>query len=99
MSKERLAAAVRGFLVRKLWNTDRVQSLIKSVRDLNSFLHSIEKERTGAVAPSDRQFAQQLRAQVSRAKDEFYSIFFDLPAAERLRMIAAARYDSQLYLL
>ncbi|XP_024115461.1 uncharacterized protein si:ch73-100l22.3 isoform X3 [Oryzias melastigma] len=85
-----LAAAVKGFLTRRLLRTERVSQLLRTIRDTQQFLQSFQQQNAGRGALCNTQDAvlqERVALQLRAARYELYDIFFSLSARERMQMI------------
>ncbi|RVE75767.1 hypothetical protein OJAV_G00002180 [Oryzias javanicus] len=85
-----LAAAVKGFLTRRVLRTERVLQLLRTIRDTQEFLQSFQQQNAGRGALGNRQDAilqERVALQLRAARYELYDIFFSLSARERMQMI------------
>lgn len=91
---DRLSAAVKGYLTRRLMRTEKVQAVIKTIQDTLEFacqLHSETPLKEGRVTPQDATLHQRLIAQLSSACYEFHDIFFKLTSKEKMMIISQDR--------
>lgn len=91
---DRLTAMVRGHLTRRLMKTQRVQSIIQTIRDTLECalrLHGEPHIRIGMVTPEDVQLHQRLITQLTSACHELHDVFFNIPVAERMQLIGQLR--------
>jgi len=86
----RLAALVRGYLTRRLMNTDRVQGTIKTIRDTTLCLKELN-QGTLTILPSDVDLHRRLLQQLNGAIHQLHGTFFELPTAERMSLIGRDR--------
>ncbi|XP_033956265.1 centriolar coiled-coil protein of 110 kDa isoform X1 [Pseudochaenichthys georgianus] len=80
-----LAAAVKGFLTRRMLRTKRVAQLGRTVRDTHQFLQALQQP-----SPSSRQdvlLQERVTLQLRAARYEVHDIFFSLSAGERMQLI------------
>lgn len=91
---DRLTAMARGHLTRRLMKTQRVQSIIQTIRDTLECalrLHGEPHIRSGLVTPQDVELHQRLITQLTSACHELHDVFFDIPVAERMQLIGQLR--------
>uniref|UniRef100_A0A3P9H4M9 Centriolar coiled-coil protein 110 n=1 Tax=Oryzias latipes TaxID=8090 RepID=A0A3P9H4M9_ORYLA len=85
-----LAAAVKGFLTRRLLRTERVAQLLRTIRDTQQFLQSFQQQSVARGAVCSRQdvvLQERVALQLRAARYELYDVFFSLSARERMQMI------------
>ncbi|XP_065309584.1 mucin-2-like isoform X2 [Dermacentor albipictus] len=91
---DRLTAMARGHLTRRLMKTQRVQSIIQTIKDTLECalrLHGEPHIRSGLVTPQDVELHQRLITQLTSACYELHDVFFNIPVAERMQLIAQLR--------
>ncbi|KAG7491189.1 hypothetical protein MATL_G00000280 [Megalops atlanticus] len=91
-----LAAAVRGYLTRRLLRTERVAQLLRTVKDSRQVLQSLQTQTPGRGKGGSRQdllLQERVLLQLRSARYELHDIFFCCSAAERMQLI---RWDRQL---
>jgi hypothetical protein len=88
----RLSACGKGFLTRRLLRTDKVQSLVASMRDTMSTALMLHREATTrggcSISAQDVELHRHLLQQLNRDHQSLYDIFFRLGTAERMAVIA-----------
>lgn len=85
-----LAALVRGYLTRRLLTTDRVQSIIQTIRDTTMCLKELN-QGSMTILPSDVELHRRLLQQLNGAIHSFHEIFFEWDINERMLVIARDR--------
>ncbi|XP_077491296.1 uncharacterized protein LOC144101936 isoform X2 [Amblyomma americanum] len=91
---DRLTAMARGHLTRRLMKTHRVRSIIQTIKDTLECalrLHGDPHIRCGLVTPQDVELHQRLITQLTAACYELHDVFFNIPIAERMQLIAQLR--------
>ncbi|XP_075946624.1 uncharacterized protein cp110 [Anarhichas minor] len=86
-----LAAAVKGFLARRLLKTERVAQLVRTTRDTHQLLLALQQQSPGRGEFSSRQdllLQERVTLQLRAARYEVYDIFFSLSAGERMQLIS-----------
>ncbi|XP_072240418.1 uncharacterized protein cp110 [Leuresthes tenuis] len=86
-----LAAAVRGFLTRRLLRTERVAQLVRTIRDTQQFLQALKQQSVGKGEFCSRQddfLQERVALQLRAARYEVYDVFFGLSARERMQLIS-----------
>ncbi|KAM4595797.1 uncharacterized protein cp110 [Fundulus diaphanus] len=89
-----LAAAVKGFLTRRLLRTERVAQLVRTIRDTQQFLQAFQQRGTGRGERWSRQdvlLQERVALQLRAARYEVYDIFFSLSAREQTQLIRRDR--------
>ncbi|XP_030763063.1 uncharacterized protein LOC115887728 isoform X2 [Sitophilus oryzae] len=84
-----IGAHVRGYLTRRLLRTEKVQSLIATVKDV--LLCALELHQAEHIDEKDVELHRRLINQLTAALYSFHEIFFDLTIPERMLIIAADR--------
>ena len=85
-----LSALIRGYLTRRLLTTDRVQSIIQTIRDTTMCLKELN-QGSMAILPSDVELHRRLLQQLNGAIHSFHEIFFEWDTNERMLVIARDR--------
>ncbi|GAA6090670.1 centriolar coiled-coil protein of 110 kDa isoform X1 [Tachysurus ichikawai] len=90
-----MAAAVKGYLTRRLLRTDRVAQLIRTIKDTQLFLQSFQPPTPGREYNSkqDRVLQERVTLQLRSARYELHDLFFSVCPAERMQVIS---WDRQL---
>lgn len=86
----RLSALVRGYLTRRLMTTDRVQSIIQTIRDTTTCLKELN-QGSMTILPSDVELHRRLLQQLNGAIHALHDIFFEWDVNERMLVIARDR--------
>lgn len=84
-----IQAAARGFLVRRLMKTHRVEIIKNTIKDAVLCAWTLYKE--DAVTSSDLQLHERIIQQVTAACYELHSIFFKWSTAEKMALIKSDR--------
>lgn len=85
-----LSALVRGYLTRRLLATDRVQSIIQTIRDTTTCLKELN-QGSMTILPSDVELHRRLLQQLNGAIHALHEIFFEWDMNERMLVIARDR--------
>ncbi|KAG5897972.1 hypothetical protein JTB14_013546 [Gonioctena quinquepunctata] len=85
-----IGAHVRGYLTRRLLRTERVQSLIETIKD--ALLCALQLHNADNIDESDVELHRRLINQVSAACYAFHDIFFSLSLPEQMSVIAVDRH-------
>lgn len=87
----KLPALVKGYLLRRLIQTEKVQQLKRIIKDTSTILVQFKANlfRDGklVVTHQDILFHQRLCIQLEHACKEFYAIFFETPIAKQMDLI------------
>ncbi|XP_031558650.1 zinc finger CCCH domain-containing protein 13-like [Actinia tenebrosa] len=84
-----LTAYSKGFLTRCLLKAEKVQAIIKTIKDTSEFLADISKEGTNSY--QDKSLQQRVQAQLVAAKQKLYDIFFKIAVHDRMSYITHSR--------
>ncbi|XP_063050182.1 centriolar coiled-coil protein of 110 kDa-like, partial [Engraulis encrasicolus] len=90
----RLTAVARGFLIRRLLNTEKVKHLRQTVQDTQEFIGSFHTDvppRRASLSPQDQSLQERVRAQLRAALFDIHDIFFELSLEERLALLQQDR--------
>ncbi|XP_048026845.1 centriolar coiled-coil protein of 110 kDa isoform X2 [Megalobrama amblycephala] len=90
----RLTAAARGFLTRRLLQTDKITHLRKTVQDSRAFIRSFQtdsQQKRASVSHQDLTLQQRVTAQLRAALHDVHQIFFVWPLRDRLRLLQQDR--------
>ncbi|XP_053490883.1 uncharacterized protein si:ch73-100l22.3 isoform X2 [Ictalurus furcatus] len=90
-----VAAAVKGYLTRRLLRTERVAQLIRTIKDTRLFLQGFQPPTPGREYGSkqDRVLQERVTLQLRSARYELHDLFFSVCPAERMQVIS---WDRQL---
>ncbi|XP_062868419.1 centriolar coiled-coil protein of 110 kDa isoform X2 [Trichomycterus rosablanca] len=90
-----VAAAVKGYLTRRLLRTDRVVQLIRTIKDTRLFLQGFQPPTPGREYSSrqDQALQERVSLQLRSARFELHDLFFSVTPAERMQVIS---WDRQL---
>ncbi|GIY36313.1 uncharacterized protein CEXT_466651 [Caerostris extrusa] len=95
---EKLPAFVKGYLTRRLFKTERVQGLIKTLQDTAVLIGKLSEELTlkgDAVSEHDVDFHRQLIVQLMTTFHNVYDIFCTISIKERMKIISESRSFEQ----
>uniref|UniRef100_A0A8C1TUK6 Centriolar coiled-coil protein of 110 kDa-like n=1 Tax=Cyprinus carpio TaxID=7962 RepID=A0A8C1TUK6_CYPCA len=90
----RLTAAARGFLTRRLLQTDRITHLRKTIQDSRDFICSFQTDsqlKRVSVSHQDLSLYQRVTAQLRSALHDVHQIFTVWPVRDRLRLLQQDR--------
>ncbi|XP_023672707.2 uncharacterized protein cp110 [Paramormyrops kingsleyae] len=86
-----VAAAVKGYLARRLLRTEHVARLVRTVKDSRHFLLAFQP-RTAETeefdSEQDLELQKRVLLQLRSARYEIYDVFFSSSAAERMQIIS-----------
>ncbi|XP_061086591.1 uncharacterized protein si:ch73-100l22.3 [Conger conger] len=91
-----VAAAVRGFLTRRLLRTERLAQLQRTVKDSQQVLQALQAQTPGRGTLGGRQdllLLERVLLQLRSARYEIHDVFFCLSPTERVQIIS---WDRQL---
>nr|KAG5709490.1 hypothetical protein BaRGS_023172 [Batillaria attramentaria] len=95
---DKLTATGRGFLTRCLLNSDKVQGLVKTIKDTREFAFSFQSEtpiKKGNFTSQDRNLLERIVAQLQAALLDVHEIFFDTSIPEQMALIEQTRMNSR----
>ncbi|XP_065085386.1 centriolar coiled-coil protein of 110 kDa [Ochlerotatus camptorhynchus] len=88
-------AHVRGYLTRRLFQTDHVQKMIQVIRDTLLFILDLHHEKTVARqqirSPADVQLKRTLLQQLTSACYQLHEVFFEISIPQRMEIIRRDR--------
>ncbi|XP_068159493.1 uncharacterized protein Cp110 isoform X2 [Drosophila tropicalis] len=91
----RITAAVKGYLVRRLFRTEQVQRVVQTIRDTLIFVLNLHLETYGSSleqeAPANIRLKARLLQQLCSASRTLHLIFFQTTVKERMEIIARDR--------
>ncbi|XP_038817470.1 uncharacterized protein LOC120018369 isoform X2 [Salvelinus namaycush] len=87
-----VAAAVKGYLTRRLLRTERVGQLLCTIKDTEQFLQSFQPQSPGRDSRQDLVLQERVTLQLRSARYEFQDVFC-LSAGDRMQIIS---WDRQL---
>lgn len=86
----KITAVAKGFLTRRLMQTDKLKQLRQTVKDTMEFMRSFQSEaplKRGAVSAQDASLQERVLAQLRAALYGIHDIFFVMDAAERMSIL------------
>ncbi|TRY82632.1 hypothetical protein DNTS_032577 [Danionella cerebrum] len=78
-----VAAAVRGFLTRRLLRTERVSRLVTTIKDTQMFLWSL----SCISSRNERMLQERVALQLRSARLQLHQIFFSTASSQRMKII------------
>ncbi|KAH8338036.1 hypothetical protein KR059_003454 [Drosophila kikkawai] len=99
----RINAAVRGYLLRRLFKTEQVQRIVQTIRDTLIFVLNLHLETRGkdleAEEPGNLRLKARLLQQLCSASRTLHLIFFQTSTRERMEIISRDRKRKKLIAL
>ncbi|KAK2492859.1 hypothetical protein MC885_010381 [Smutsia gigantea] len=92
----KITAVAKGFLTRRLMQTDKLKQLRQTVKDTMEFIRSFQSEaplKRGVVSAQDASLQERVLAQLRAALYGIHDIFFVMDAAERMSILHHDRED------
>ncbi|KAG8513497.1 Centriolar coiled-coil protein of 110 kDa [Galemys pyrenaicus] len=86
----KITAVAKGFLTRRLMQTDKLKQLRQTVKDTMEFIRSFQSEaplKRGAVSAQDASLQERVLAQLRAALYGIHDIFFVMDASERMSIL------------
>uniref|UniRef100_A0A0P6J3Z8 Centriolar coiled-coil protein of 110 kDa isoform 2 n=2 Tax=Heterocephalus glaber TaxID=10181 RepID=A0A0P6J3Z8_HETGA len=86
----KITAVAKGFLIRRLMQTDKLKQLRQTVKDTMEFIRSFQSEaplKRGIVSAQDASLQERVLAQLRAALYGIHDIFFVMDAAERMSIL------------
>ncbi|XP_012587106.1 PREDICTED: centriolar coiled-coil protein of 110 kDa [Condylura cristata] len=86
----KITAVAKGFLTRRLMQTDKLKQLRQTVKDTMEFIRSFQSEaplKRGTVSAQDASLQERVLAQLRAALYGIHDIFFVMDAAERMSIL------------
>jgi len=93
-----LVSVVKAFLVRRLMKTNKVDSIIKTIKDTKLCLCDMNKEnslRMSQISKADQQLKARLEDELKSKRELFYAIFFKYTPQEQMKILSQARLQKQ----
>ncbi|XP_043087179.1 uncharacterized protein LOC122333562 [Puntigrus tetrazona] len=90
----RLTAVTRGFLTRRLLQTDKIKQLRKTIQDSRDFIRSFQTDsqlRRVSVSHQDLSLYQRVTAQLRSALHDVHQIFTVWPVRDRMSLLRQDR--------
>uniref|UniRef100_A0A8B9F762 Centriolar coiled-coil protein of 110 kDa n=1 Tax=Amazona collaria TaxID=241587 RepID=A0A8B9F762_9PSIT len=96
MKFDKITAVAKGFLTRRLLQTEKLKHLKQTVKDTMEFIKSFQSEaplKRGSVSAQDASLHERVMAQLRAALYDIYDIFFTMEASERMNIL---RHDREV---
>ncbi|XP_033124581.1 centriolar coiled-coil protein of 110 kDa-like [Anneissia japonica] len=95
---EKASAVAKGYLTRRLMMTDKVQSVVRTIKDMWQFIWQFQTEtpvKRGVMSSSDTVLANRVLSQLRAAQFQLHDIFFGITSVERMAILAQQRTTDQ----
>ncbi|XP_077172316.1 centriolar coiled-coil protein of 110 kDa isoform X2 [Paroedura picta] len=92
----KISALAKGFLTRRLLQTEKLKHLQQTVKDTREFIRNFQSEaplKRGAVSAQDASLQERVVAQLRAALYDIHDTFFKMEASERMNIL---RHDREV---
>ncbi|XP_064376388.1 centriolar coiled-coil protein of 110 kDa isoform X2 [Dromaius novaehollandiae] len=92
----KITAVAKGFLTRRLMQTEKLKYLKQTVKDTMEFIKNFQSEaplKRGSVSAQDASLHERVMAQLRAALYDIHDIFFIMEASERMNIL---RHDREV---
>ncbi|NXA05643.1 CP110 protein, partial [Sapayoa aenigma] len=96
MKFDKITAVAKGFLTRRLLQTEKLKHLKQTVKDTVEFIKNFQSEaplKRGSVSAQDASLHERVMAQLRAALYDIHDIFFTMEASERMNIL---RHDREV---
>ncbi|NXG17671.1 CP110 protein, partial [Grallaria varia] len=96
MKFDKITAVGKGFLTRRLLQTEKLKHLKQTVKDTVEFIKNFQSEaplKRGSVSAQDASLHERVMAQLRAALYDIHDIFFTMDASERMNIL---RHDREV---
>ncbi|NXS80623.1 CP110 protein, partial [Erpornis zantholeuca] len=96
MKFDKITAVAKGFLTRRLLQTEKLKHLKQTVKDTMEFIKNFQSEaplKRGSVSAQDASLHERVMAQLRAALYDIHDIFFTMEASERMNIL---RHDREV---
>ncbi|NWV84240.1 CP110 protein, partial [Dasyornis broadbenti] len=96
MKFDKITAVAKGFLTRRLLQTEKLKHLKQTVKDTLEFIKNFQSEaplKRGSVSAQDASLHERVMAQLRAALYDIHDIFFSMEASERMNIL---RHDREV---
>ncbi|NWX07844.1 CP110 protein, partial [Caloenas nicobarica] len=96
MKFDKITAVAKGFLTRRLLQTEKLKHLKQTVKDTMEFIKTFQSEaplKRGNVSAQDASLHERVMAQLRAALYDIHDIFFTMEASERMNIL---RHDREV---
>ncbi|NXW83458.1 CP110 protein, partial [Alopecoenas beccarii] len=93
---DKITAVAKGFLTRRLLQTEKLKHLKQTVKDTMEFIKTFQSEaplKRGNVSAQDASLHERVMAQLRAALYDIHDIFFTMEASERMNIL---RHDREV---
>ncbi|XP_033022713.1 centriolar coiled-coil protein of 110 kDa isoform X4 [Lacerta agilis] len=90
----KISALAKGFLTRRLLQTDKLKQLRQTVKDTMEFIRNFQSEaplKRGSVSAQDANLQERVAAQLRAALYDIHDIFFKMEVSERMSILSHDR--------
>ncbi|KAM6320228.1 centriolar coiled-coil protein of 110 kDa isoform 2-T2 [Podargus strigoides] len=87
---DKVTAVAKGFLTRRLLQTEKLKHLKQTVKDTMEFIRNFQSEaplKRGSVSAQDASLHERVMAQLRAALYNIHNIFFTMEASERMNIL------------
>ncbi|XP_075292326.1 centriolar coiled-coil protein of 110 kDa isoform X2 [Opisthocomus hoazin] len=91
---DKITAVAKGFLTRRLLQTEKLKHLKQTVKDTMEFIKNFQSEaplKRGSVSAQDASLHERVMAQLRAALYDIHDIFFTMEASERMNILCHDR--------
>ncbi|NXD05566.1 CP110 protein, partial [Certhia familiaris] len=96
MKFDKITAVAKGFLTRRLLQTEKLKHLKQTIKDTLEFITNFQSEapsKRGSVSAQDASLHERVLAQLRAALYDIHDIFFKMEASERMNIL---RHDREV---
>ncbi|NWZ45426.1 CP110 protein, partial [Brachypodius atriceps] len=96
MKFDKITAVAKGFLTRRLLQTEKLKHLKQTVKDTLEFIKNFQSEaplKRGSVSAQDASLHERVMAQLRAALFDIHDIFFTMEPSERMNIL---RHDREV---
>ncbi|NWS69764.1 CP110 protein, partial [Crotophaga sulcirostris] len=96
MKFDKITAVAKGFLTRRLLQTEKLKHLKQTIKDTMEFIKNFQSEaplKRGSVSAQDASLHERVMAQLRAALYDIHDIFFTMEASERMNIL---RHDREV---
>ncbi|XP_005054635.1 PREDICTED: centriolar coiled-coil protein of 110 kDa isoform X2 [Ficedula albicollis] len=96
MKFDKVTAVAKGFLTRRLLQTEKLKHLKQTVKDTMEFIKNFQSEaplKRGSVSAQDASLHERVMAQLRAALYDIHDIFFTMEPSERMNIL---RHDREV---
>ncbi|XP_053132038.1 centriolar coiled-coil protein of 110 kDa isoform X2 [Hemicordylus capensis] len=93
---DKISALAKGFLTRRLLQTEKLKHLSQTVKDTMEFIKNFQSEaplKRGTVSAQDADLQERVVAQLRAALFDIHDIFFEMEVPERMSLL---RHDREV---